>query len=231
MTSRQHRYVAFAALLAIITATCSAQIREPSKSQSQEWSASSTTTCAEDESDFICQFIQQRQRDAVRMYDGISKCALVVSESTNFSHSMFVFRQRQGGLDLVNPDSVGWTGGCKDGLADGPGKATWFLKGVFAFSEEGYFESGLWKETGKLILADGSVYEGRFDDDRKFGKLTMPDGGIFEGEFTRRLAPLNGIATLAQPDATGIKTLLYFEGEARPAKTGEIPNYSWNRLY
>ena len=65
-------------------------------------------------------------------------------------------------------ETVLWSGGCRDGLAEGRGMLQWFHDGRPTMRYEGEFRAG--KENGHGILTkqDGR-YEGEFRDGRAYG--------------------------------------------------------------
>lgn len=91
---------------------------------------------------------------------------------------------------VVNPapqpkETVKWSGGCKDGYADGEGGLEWFLNGAFSSYYKGTLERGLKHGSGYRKSADGTEYEGGFRHGQREGKGVMlfPGGDRYEGEW------------------------------------------------
>lgn len=102
-------------------------------------------------------------------------------------------------------ETVQWTGGCKDGLAEGSGTLTWFTDGVKMEVFEGSMVAGYaegkgklarrngkyvgeWKKSlqhgkGRYEHEDGSWYQGEWKDGSPHGKgqMLMPDGRLLKG--------------------------------------------------
>ena len=82
-------------------------------------------------------------------------------------------------------ETVKWSGGCKDGYADGEGNLEWFKHGAFASYYKGTLEhgrphgKGLWKD------AAGMEYEGGFVQGKREGQgvMLMPNGDRYEGQW------------------------------------------------
>ncbi|WP_448207012.1 hypothetical protein [Azospirillum sp. sgz302134] len=111
------------------------------------------------------------------------------------------------------PDSrktVQWSGGCRNGWADGPGLLVWFYDGRYDGQVEGTFVEGrlegparvVWRDgrrldgtfrhgrasgQGTYVWPDGRTYQGEWQDDHRtgFGTLTFPNGNRYVGTFTR----------------------------------------------
>ena len=71
------------------------------------------------------------------------------------------------GCKVVNPmpqpdETITWTGPCKDGVADGEGVLTFFMRGTPHSRYEGALKGGWADGRGKLELPDGSRYEGEW---------------------------------------------------------------------
>jgi hypothetical protein len=114
---------------------------------------------------------------------------------------------------VVNPhpvegESITWTGGCKDGYADGEGVLEWLLDGTvkehyqgtlvkgrkeglgyerrdIGYEYEGGFKNGLRDGEGTANLAMGDHYKGSWlrDVPDGFGKMIYATGGSYEGEW------------------------------------------------
>ncbi len=104
-------------------------------------------------------------------------------------------------------ETVRWSGGCKEGYADGAGTLTWFIKGrktdvyegsmVRGWAEgrgkltrkDGVY-TGEWKKSlqhgrGRYEHQDGSWYEGGWKDGQPHGhgQMRTPDGRMFSGTW------------------------------------------------
>ncbi|WP_083748570.1 FG-GAP-like repeat-containing protein [Pelomonas sp. KK5] len=120
----------------------------------------------------------------------------------------------QSGCDHFNAsplpgETVQWTGGCKDSLADGDGIAEWFLDGKLNTHYEGAMAKGLRQGRAILRSSRGAVYEGDYRNGQREGEgvLTQPDGGRYEGHFSGGVASGHGKFTSA--DGSG------YEGDFR----------------
>jgi hypothetical protein len=99
-------------------------------------------------------------------------------------------------------DSISWTGGCRNGLAQGPGVLQWFMDGKPVSRFEGGYRDGLLDGKGVYTFANGARYEGEYADDLRHGRGTMiePDGTRYEGEWRQGLP--NGQGTLKEANGT-----------------------------
>ena len=122
----------------------------------------------------------------------------------------------QNKIKIWNPQprlSAEWSGGAKDGCADGLGVMKWFedgvlkerfegsyakgrpegrcrfevydSKGAVTLSGEGDFKDGAMSGKGKIVGKDGEKYEGnfRFGVFQGEGVQTLPDGKVLKGRF------------------------------------------------
>jgi hypothetical protein len=82
-------------------------------------------------------------------------------------------------------DTVKWSGGCKDGYADGEGNLEWFNNGAFASYYKGTLEHGRPHGKGFWKNAAGSEYEGSFVQGKPDGQGAMqtPNGDRYEGQW------------------------------------------------
>ena len=101
----------------------------------------------------------------------------------------------------------GWN---KDGCKDGVGK----LKLADGSTYEGRFASGFFSGLGVLIFADGSKYEGEFVNGKcnGFGTFTRGDGMRFEGRFQEGRVLGNGQVTFGDGTHGRPRCEGYFEG-------------------
>ncbi|MFD2365022.1 hypothetical protein [Pseudoduganella sp. GCM10020061] len=78
-----------------------------------------------------------------------------------------------------------WTGGCRDGYAEGRGTLTWHDRRKKLVAQyEGGIKAGLMHGDGYLRLSDGSQYEGGFAEGRYHGKGTLLSmHGRYDGDF------------------------------------------------
>jgi hypothetical protein len=117
------------------------------------------------------------------------------------------------GCRVVNPhpvegESITWTGGCKDGYANGEGTLEWLIDGKVVKHYEGPLVKGIKEGQGYTVHDNGYAYEGpyvnnlpdgvgvtkytngdRYDGTLSrgirtgFGKMTYATGGSYEGEW------------------------------------------------
>jgi hypothetical protein len=82
---------------------------------------------------------------------------------------------QQGDCKVIKPEiSASYTGGCKNGLAQGKGVA----KGIDSY--EGQFNKGLPSGKGKYTWADGTYYDGHWEDGYRqgAGKMVYKDSTV-----------------------------------------------------
>jgi hypothetical protein len=105
-------------------------------------------------------------------------------------------------VDPAPTGVVTWTGGCKDGFADGPGTMSWPGKKSKIHRLTGTLERGVIQGEAELALADGTIYSSTFKDGSPDGKgvVNYRDGGIYEGELRRGKREGTGIAVFASGD-------------------------------
>lgn len=104
------------------------------------------------------------------------------------------------GCKIANPspkpkESVTWSGGCKEGYAEGQGVMQWYDDKTRGAMYEGTLVRGALSGQGKLTLPDGVTYDGGWLDGKQSGTgtLTAIDGGTYRGGWK------NG-----QPDGPGV---------------------------
>lgn len=82
-------------------------------------------------------------------------------------------------------ESISWTGGCQNKLAQGRGVLQWFMNGKPGDRYEGEYRDG--KENGRGVhtYAGGGRYEGEYRDGKKSGRgvRTLISGARYEGEY------------------------------------------------
>jgi hypothetical protein len=124
----------------------------------------------------------------------------------------------------VPDETIGWTGGCKDGRASGPGVLTIFRAGKLVERSEGEFldgkqgghgsrdypngryvgtfKDGLFEGEGSFVGADGMDYTGEWKSGNfdGFGTLSFPSGIRYEGHF--RANTFNGFGSMVRPDGS-----------------------------
>lgn len=101
-------------------------------------------------------------------------------------------------------DSISWSGGCRNGHAQGPGVLQWFTDGKPASRFEGDYRDGLLDGKGIYTFANGARYEGEYRDDLRHGRgvLIEPDGTRYDGEW--RLGLPNGQGTFKEANGTPV---------------------------
>ena len=123
--------------------------------------------------------------------------------------------------------SFQWTGGSKNGKADGYGIATKYMNGGFESKYEGMYKNGIREGKGKFTHADGSVKEGTFINGQLMGHGTMTteDGHAYEGDFVNYRMHGEGVLRFANGAV--------FEGflaDDAPY-TGKFTNYDGDVVY
>jgi hypothetical protein len=78
-----------------------------------------------------------------------------------------------------------WTGGCKDGYADGEGTLTWFEGDKIVAEYTGTMEKGIAHGKGKYVMHGWGTMEGNFVNEvlQGQGKMVFENGGKIEGNF------------------------------------------------
>ncbi len=93
------------------------------------------------------------------------------------------------GCRIANPfpqpgESVTWSGGCKNGLADGEGMMQWFIDGKPLDRYEGTLKDG-WAEGKGTLMREGGRYSGDWKHSMQDGegRYDAPDGSWYEGQW------------------------------------------------
>lgn len=99
--------------------------------------------------------------------------------------------------------TVSWSGACKDGFADGPGKLTWVTNGSSTDTYQGDLKMGYRHGWGIYLFSDGASYEGDWVNSQRNGvaRILYGDGSRYEGEVYdgQRM----GRGTYFHPDGSG----------------------------
>jgi hypothetical protein len=110
------------------------------------------------------------------------------------------------GCGVVNPnpkpdESITWTGGCKDGLAEGSGLLQWHQGETPGSSYSGRLSAGRPDGQGIETYASGNRYEGNFVDGRRSGHgvFTWTGGLRYDGDFQH--GDMTGRGTLTVMDS------------------------------
>lgn len=96
-------------------------------------------------------------------------------------------------------DGVRWSGGCRNGLAEGTGTLEWLRQGRPAGTFVGQMRRGLANGHGESTSPDGGDrYEGDFRENKREGRgiLFKADGSRYEGEFKNDLPEGHGVSYL-----------------------------------
>jgi hypothetical protein len=80
---------------------------------------------------------------------------------------------------------VSWSGACENGLLSGPGTLTWSQNGRITGRDEGTFKEGRLSGHGRIISAEGTIYEGDFPGT---GVLMLPDGRKVRAQTVREFS-------------------------------------------
>jgi hypothetical protein len=91
---------------------------------------------------------------------------------------------------VINPSPVAnervhWSGGCKDGFAEGTGRLDWFVSDILVSSYEGGMLRGQAHGSGDYVYASKSRYQGKFDHGEMHGRgtATSPMGEKLTAQF------------------------------------------------
>jgi hypothetical protein len=116
--------------------------------------------------------------------------------------------------EIVN--SVTWSGGCQNGLAEGTGIAQWFESGQPSTRLKGMFRDGKPNGHGVATYLKGDHYEGEFRDGLQdgHGVYTSANGDRYDGEFRNDKLNGRGVYTFADGDR--------YEGEFRDGEQSQI---------
>ena len=103
--------------------------------------------------------------------------------------------------------TIGWSGACANGRAQGHGVLQWFVAGEPDQRFEGELRDGKENGRGVLTFTDGSRYEGEYRDGKFNGRgvYAYADGGRYEGEYLDGKA--HGRGVFSWPDGA------HYEGE------------------
>jgi hypothetical protein len=114
------------------------------------------------------------------------------------------------GCKIANPnpkpnETVKWSGGCKNGYAEGKGVLEYAVDGKPGARYEGQLKRGRFDGRGVLRTPDGAVYDGDWLDGAQegYGEYTAPDKTTFKGGWTA--GKPDGPGVLATPDGKVVK--------------------------
>lgn len=99
----------------------------------------------------------------------------------------------------IEDEQANWSGGCKDGYADGTGTLNWSVQGRPHGGYEGVLAKGVPNGPGFLLLPNDASLQGDFKDGKLEGKgvYTNPKGGKLNATFVAGVA--TGIADYNTP--------------------------------
>lgn len=87
-------------------------------------------------------------------------------------------------MAFVKGAEVSWTGGCKEGFADGDGKVEFTLNQKILVRYVGQVHRGMPDGEGYIARHDGAIYEGGFKEGESHGKgVGSGWWGTYEGEY------------------------------------------------
>jgi hypothetical protein len=111
------------------------------------------------------------------------------------------------GCKVWNPnpqpnETITWSGGCVNGLAEGEGILVWFKDGKQVSEDKGTFRAGKLEGPGVSTFPGQSRYEGDFVGFRRQGRGTMSfgNGNRYEGDFEAGTFHGRGIYTFMNGD-------------------------------
>jgi len=100
----------------------------------------------------------------------------------------------QSGCATSNPfprqgESVRWSGGCRDGLLDGPGTLVWLENGVEYERDDGVFLAGELHGEAIITFANGGRIQGRYRAGARDGEFLVerPDGSVVRSNYENGL--------------------------------------------
>lgn len=116
----------------------------------------------------------------------------------------------QNGCKIYNPnpqgeETVKWSGGCRDGFADGKGVLEWFVSGQLEERYEGTLARGWAEGVGTFTSRQGVRYQGQWKKSLQDGKgvSQSADGSRYDGEW--RAGKPHGRGTYRSPDGETIE--------------------------
>jgi len=82
-------------------------------------------------------------------------------------------------------ETIRWTGGCRDGLLDGPGVLRWYENGIEYERDEGSFLAGELDGPATVTFPGGNTIHGRYDRGVRDGPFTVvqPDGRLIRATY------------------------------------------------
>ena len=114
------------------------------------------------------------------------------------------------GCQIYNPnpqaeETVTWTGGCRDGFADGKGVLEWFIGGQLEERYEGTMVGGWAEGVGTFTSRQGVRYQGEWKKSLQDGKgvSQSADGSRYEGQW--RAGKPHGRGTYVSPNGESIE--------------------------
>jgi hypothetical protein len=115
-------------------------------------------------------------------------------------------------------ETISWTGGCSNGIAQGRGVLQWLKDGKPNERYEGEYRDGKQNGRGVYTSADGSRCECEYRDDKKDGRGVLTDkNGRYEGEFRDDRHDGRGVMTWRDGSR--------YEGEFRDGKANGTGTY------
>lgn len=115
-------------------------------------------------------------------------CDLAVAKDVSVLPEGFVsIMKTDEGCAINNPlpkdgESVSWSGGCVNGLADGYGVLQWYLHGKPTDRYVGEYQAGRIHGVGQYVWRDGVVHTGSWKDDRVDGFAEIVFTGLWQGD-------------------------------------------------
>jgi hypothetical protein len=108
-------------------------------------------------------------------------------------------------LDPAPAQAPSWSGGCKDGFADGKGTVEWQSASGKRYRLEAVFVAGQVRGEGTLRYPDGTQYIGTLRNGKPDGRgyLRYADGTQYEGDV--RMGELTGTAEMLYPNGDDYK--------------------------
>src|SRR5580704_14327012 len=82
-------------------------------------------------------------------------------------------------------EAVSWSGGCRNGLAHGPGVLQWFQNGKPVAQAKSWWRDGKMNGHGAVTLANGEHFKGLWKNDQRSGHgvYIYANGGRYDGEW------------------------------------------------
>lgn len=100
----------------------------------------------------------------------------------------------------VADEHIRWSGGCRDGMGDGPGTLQWLVGAKPGGRYDGSFVRGMLQGQSRYVSDKGVTYDGNFVDGQMsgFGTMVWPNGDRYDGAW--RAGKRTGHGSMVRPN-------------------------------